>query len=75
MALAKLSNREAQIIRYLCRRHRFKGNLLLRQVVKKVIGIAAVVINRRMVISLLRQRLSELLNKGSVIMCHGNLLG
>ena len=45
MALAKLSNREAQIIRHLCRRHRFKGNLPLRQVGKKVIGIAAVVID------------------------------
>ena len=68
MALAKLSNREAKIIRHLCRRHRFKGNLSLRKVAKKVIGIAAVVMNRRRVISLLRQRLSELCNQDAVIM-------
>jgi hypothetical protein len=67
-ACETLSSREAQIIRHLCRRHRFKGNLPLRRVVKKVIGIAAVVMNRDRVILLLRQRLSELRDQSAIFM-------
>jgi hypothetical protein len=41
------------------RRDHFKGNLPLCQIAKKVIGIAAVVIDGYRMISLLRQGLSE----------------
>ena len=43
MTFAKLSNRKAQIIRYVCRRDRFKSNFTCRQVRKKVVGVAAIV--------------------------------
>ena len=68
MALTKPSNREAQIIRHLCRRHRFKGNLPLYQVTKKVIGIAAVVMDHHRTISLLCQGLSELRDQSAMFM-------
>jgi hypothetical protein len=60
VAPAKLSNREAQIVRHLGRRDRFKRDLARREVGKKVIGIAAVTMDYHPVVSLLRQALSEL---------------
>ena len=55
MTFAKLSNRKAQILRYFCRRDRFKSNLARRQVRKKVAGVAAIVVNCNSIISLSRQ--------------------
>ena len=68
MTFTKPSNRGAQIIGHLRRRRRLDGNLPLRQVAKKVIGIAAVVMNHHRAISLLCQGLSELRNQDAVIM-------
>ena len=68
MTLAKLSKRKAQIIRYVCRRDRFKSDSACRQVRKKVAGIAAVVVDRNSIISLSRQRILKFRDKGTVSM-------
>ena len=74
MTLAKLSNRKAQIIRYVCRRDRFKSNCACRQVRKKVVGVAAIVMNCNSVISLSRERIVKLRDKGTVSMWHEGFL-
>lgn len=68
MTLVKLPNRKAQIIRYVCRRDRFKSNLAYRQVQKKVAGIAAVVVDCNSIISLSRQRSFKIRDKGTIFM-------
>lgn len=68
MTFAKLSNRKAQILRYFCRRDRFKSNLARRQVRKKVAGVAAIVVNCNSIISLSRQSILKLRDKGTVSM-------
>jgi len=57
MTFAKLSNRKAQIIRYVCRCDRFDSNFARCQLRKKVVGVAAIVVNCNSIISLSRQRL------------------
>ncbi len=74
MTLAKLPNRKAQIIRYVYRRDRFKSNIARRQVRKKVIGVAAIVVNCNSIISLPRQRIPKLRDKGTVSMWHEGFL-
>ena len=74
MTFAKLSNRKAQIIRYVCRRDRFKSNFTRRQVRKKVAGVAAIVVNCNSIISLSRERIVKLRNKGTVSMWHEGFL-
>ena len=74
MTLAKLLNRKAQIIRYVCRRDRFKSDLACRQVPKKVAGIAAVVVNCNSIISLSRERIVKLCDKGTVSVWHEGFL-
>ena len=68
MTFAKLSNRKAQIIRYVCRRDRFKSDFACRHVRKKVACIAAVVVNCNSIISLSRQRILKFRDKGTVSM-------
>ena len=68
MTFVKLSNRKAQILRYFCRRDRFKSNLARRQVRKKVAGVAAIVVNCNSIISLSRQSILKLRDKGTVSM-------
>ena len=60
MTLAKLSNRQVQIIRYVCRRDRFKSNFACRQVRKNVAGVAAIVVSCNSIISLSRQNILKL---------------
>ena len=74
MTFAKLSNRKAQIIRYVCRRDRLKSNFTRRQVRKKVAGVAAIVVNRNSIISLSRERIVKLRDKGTVSMWHEGFL-
>jgi hypothetical protein len=64
MTLAKLSNRKAQISRYVGRRDRFESNFAFRQIRKKVVGIAAIVMNCNSVISLSSQSIVKLRDKG-----------
>jgi hypothetical protein len=68
MTFAKLPNRKAQIIRHVCWRDRFKSDFACRQVRKKVAGIAAVVVDCNSIISLSRQRILKLRDKGTVFM-------
>ena len=68
MTFAKLSNRKAQIIRYIYRRDRFKSNFTRRQVRKKVVGVAAIVVNYNSIISLSREPIVKLRDKGTVTM-------
>jgi hypothetical protein len=63
MTFTKLSSREPQIIRYVCRRDRLKRNFARRQVRKKVAGVAAIVVNCNSIISLLRERILKLRDK------------
>lgn len=74
MTLAKLSNRKAQIVRYVCWRGRFKSNSAGRQVLKKVAGVAAIVVNCNSIISLSRERILKLRDKGTVSMWHEGFL-
>jgi hypothetical protein len=45
MTLTKLSNRKAQISRYVGRRDLFERNCACRQIRKKIVSVAAIVIN------------------------------
>jgi hypothetical protein len=74
MTLAKLSNRKAQIIRYVCRRDRFKNNFACRQVRKKEAGVAAIVVNCNSIISLSRERILKLGEKTIVFPWHEGIL-
>jgi hypothetical protein len=74
LAFTEVSDCEAQVIRHLRRRHRFEGDLPLRQIAEKVIGITAVVMDHHSVISLLRQVLSEVVNL-SAKTCTTNYVG
>ena len=74
MTFAKLSNSKAQIVRYVCWRDRFKSNFAGRQVRKKVAGVAAIVVNCNSIISLSRERILKLRDKGTVSMWHEGFL-
>jgi hypothetical protein len=74
VALTKGSNGSAQINRHLCRRDHFKSDPPFCQIAKKVIGIAAVVMDGNRMISLLRQGLSESRDQSVVFVRHGNSL-
>jgi hypothetical protein len=62
------------VIRYVCRRDRFKSNFTRRQVRKKVTAIAATVVNCDSIISLPRERILKLRYKGTVSMWHEGFL-
>jgi len=70
MTLAKLSNRKAQIVRYVCRRDRFENNFARLQVRKKEACVAAIVVNCNSIISLSRQRILKLGEKEIVFLWH-----
>ena len=70
MAFAKLSNRKAQIIRYFCRRDRFKSNFARCQVRKKEAGVAAIVMNCNSIISLSRERVPQFRDQSTELMWH-----
>jgi hypothetical protein len=74
MTLAKLPNRKAQISRYVGRRGRFKGNFACRQILKKVAGVAAIVVNCNSIISLSHQSILKLRDKSVVSMWHEEFL-
>ncbi len=74
MTFAKLSNSKAQIIRYVCWRDRFKSNFTRRQVRKKVVGVAAVIMDRNSIISLSREHILKLCEKETVFMWHEGVL-
>ena len=70
MTFVKLPNRKAQISRHVGRRDRFKSNFACLQVRKKVAGVAAIVVNCNSTISLSRQSILKLRDKGAVSMWH-----
>lgn len=74
MTLAKLSNRKPQISRYVGPRDCFESNFAYRQIRKKVVGVAAIVVNCNSIISLSRERIPKLRDKGTVSMWHEGFL-
>jgi hypothetical protein len=68
VALTKLLYGEAEISRNRPRHHSFKTDFLPFYIGQKEIGIPAVVVHNRRVISLLRQSLFQMRDQGAVIM-------
>jgi len=56
------------------RRGRFKGNFACRQILKKVAGVAAIVVNCNSIISLSHQSILKLRDKSVVSMWHEEFL-
>ena len=63
-----------EIAGYVIRPGRICGNVSLRQVIKKVLGAPAVVVNDDGIVSLLCEKRSELIDQSAAIVWHGNLL-
>jgi len=74
VTLAELPNCVAQIPGHAIRCCRIYRDVPLRQVLKKVLGAPAVVVNDERIISLLCEKRSELIDQSAAIVCHGNLL-
>jgi len=74
MTLAKLSDRKPQISCYVGRRDLFERNCACRQIRKKVVSVAAIVMNCNPVISLSHQSILKLRDKGTVSMGHEGFL-
>jgi len=63
-----------EIAGYVSRRCRIDGNAPPRQVLKKVLGAPAVVVNDDRIKSLLCEKRSELIAENAAVMWHKNLL-
>ena len=74
MALAKLPNGVVKIAVYLSRRCRLYGNVAPRQVLKKVFGTPAVVVDDDRTISLFSETRSELIDQSAAVVWQRNLL-
>ena len=74
MALAEPPDGVVEIPGYVIRRCRIYGNAPPYQVLKKVLGAPAVVMNDDEIISLLCEKLSELLDQNDALVWHKNPL-
>ncbi len=74
VALAEPLDSVVEIRGYVIRRCRIYGNAPPPQVVKKVLGAPAVVMNDDGIISLLCEKLSELLDQNDALVWHKNPL-
>ena len=71
MPLAELPNRKTQIICNLDRSYGLKGDLLLCEIAKEVIGVSAVVMDHNRIVSL---SLPKVLNQSSAFIWHDDFL-
>ena len=74
VALAELLAGVLEIAGHVIRRYRTDGNASLRQVLKKVVGAPAVVVNDDRIKSLLCEKRSELIAENAAVVWHKNLL-
>jgi hypothetical protein len=74
VTLAELPSGEAKVAGYVVRRCRSYRNVPLRQVLKKVLGTPAVVVNDDGIVSLLCEKRSELIDQSAALVWHRNLL-
>jgi hypothetical protein len=73
-ALVELPDGVPEIAGYLSRRCRFYRNVAPRQVLKKVLGTPAVVVDDDGTISLVCEKRSELIDQSVAVVWHRNLL-
>lgn len=74
VTLAELSGGVVEIAGYVIRCCRIDANVPPRQVLKKVLGAPAVVVNDDGIISLVCENRSELIDQGTSVVWHKNLL-
>ncbi|MFZ1119489.1 MAG: hypothetical protein WAN81_04580 [Candidatus Binataceae bacterium] len=74
MALTELPDGVSEIAGYLSRCCRFYSNVAPRQVLKKVLGTLAVVVDDDGTISLVCEKRSELIDQSVAVVWHANLL-
>ena len=74
VALTKPPNRKPQVTRHIVRRHRLKSNPSLGKMPQKVIGVAAVIVDRDPIVSLLRQRILQFGDRRTCFMRDESLL-
>jgi hypothetical protein len=72
---AEPSKRVVKIARYAIRCCRIYGNIPLRQILKKVLGASALVVNDSGIISLLCEMRPELIDQSAAVVWQSNLLG
>jgi len=74
VTLTEPPDRVMEIAGYVIRRCRIDGNVPPRQVLKKVLGAPAVVVNDDRIKSLLCEKRSELIAENAAVVWHKNLL-